>query len=490
MYKNTLFRLLKLLNRKEMTRFKEFVQSPYFNKHNKVNALVQYLSDIFPDFEKRKCGREKLFKVVFGAQKHDQAQLAIVFTYTKRLLHEFLAQEKWQEKDMERQIDLMKHIREKGDLEGYKKELKRSEKYLANYSFQDTHFQYLNYLFAKETDQFYEQLRQYKSDDSLQRKQNHLDYFYLSEKLRDACEILVRESTLQVEYASRLLDVLLTAIAENWEHYRDIPSIAVYHQIYQMLNERSVKSYQKTLVTLARNAAYFSPKEQQSTYLYLQNFCTTQINEGKSEFMPLLFDLIRVQLEKGFLFEQSYLSEWHYKNIVTLGLRVGKQAWIEQFIETYKTHLHPNQREHAYNFNLASLHYYNKQYSKALKLLLYLDLSDVRYAITAKSMLLYTYYELEELEALLPLSDTFRQYLKRQKNVSKDYRKGIDSLVRYTKKLALLRSKKAYEPTEKWQPTFEKLRQAILEDDNIVNKRWLLEKMEELTPISDSKSSP
>ena len=192
-----------------------------------------------------------------------------------------------------------------------------------------------------------------------------------------------------------------------------------------------------------------------------------------------MFELTRVQLEKGLLFEQNYLSEWQYKNIVTLGLRVGEQDWIKQFIEDYKAHLHPEKREHAYNFNLASLYYYNKQYDQALKLLLYLDLSDVRYAITAKSMLLYTYYELEETEALLGLSDTFRQYLKRQKNVSKDYRSGVDSLVRYTKKLALLKSKRAYESTDKWQASFDKLKQAILGDTSIVNKKWLVEKLEE-----------
>ncbi|MEM9849632.1 MAG: hypothetical protein AAF847_17215, partial [Bacteroidota bacterium] len=272
MHKNNLFRLLERLDRKEMTRFREFVQSPYFNKHEKVIALVQHLSDIYPNFHSKQCDRKHLFKIVFGQKKHDQAQLAIIFTYTKNLLRTFLAQEQLQANELEQQTALLIQMRTKTYFKGYEKALKSSENWLEAYPHKDAQFQYASYRIAKETDQYYEQLRQYKSDDSLQRKQNHLDYFYLSEKLRDACEILVRESTLQVAYSSRLLDVLVAEVTQNWTYYQGIPSIAVYYQIYQMLRQRSVESYLRTLEVVAQNVQFFSRKEQQAAYLYLQNF--------------------------------------------------------------------------------------------------------------------------------------------------------------------------------------------------------------------------
>ncbi len=56
MQNNPLIRLLKRLDRRRMTRFRAFVHSPYYNKHRKVQALVDYLSSVLRDFSARKCG--------------------------------------------------------------------------------------------------------------------------------------------------------------------------------------------------------------------------------------------------------------------------------------------------------------------------------------------------------------------------------------------------------------------------------------------------
>ncbi|MEL6720045.1 MAG: hypothetical protein AAFP82_15135 [Bacteroidota bacterium] len=463
-----------------MTRFREFVASPYFNKHKDVITLVQYLDKIYPDFNEKNCDRHKIHPVVFGQQTYQQSQLAIIFTYTKRLLEQFLVIEKQRNLELSQHVFLLQQLRKKERHTIYEKQLQNTQKWLNNSDIQDADFQYASYRVAKETDQYYEQLREYKSDDSLQQKQNFLDRFYLSEKLRDACEILVRQSTLQVSYSSRLLDVLLEEVEQNWSYYQQIPSIAIYYEIYQMLQKKTLTAYQQALENVSSNAHHFKRSEQQSIYQYLQNFCSTQINKGQSNYLRALFNLTRLQLESDLLFEQNHLPEWHYKNLVTVGLRLGEQVWVKDFIEDYKTQLHPDHQAHAYAFNLATFHYYQKEYDQVLSLLRYLDISDVRYNISAKSMLLCTYYELDETEALLALSESFKQYLKRQKTVSTDYRKGIENLVRYTRKLTLLRAKMEYEKKEKLKTSFDKLTYAITEEGNIFNKAWLVVKLEEL----------
>lgn len=480
MYKNKLFLLLKKLDRKEMTRFREFVASPYFNKHKDVIALVQYLDKIYPNFNEKNCDRKKLRPIVFKEKSSTQLQLAIVFTYTKRLLEQFLITEKQQSLEVFKHVFLLQQLRQKEQHKLYDKQLQITQEWLKEQNYKDANFQYNNYKFAKETDLYYEQRREYKGDHSLERKQNFLDRFYLSEKLRDACEVLVRQSTLQVNYSSLLLDVLLEAIEQNWDYYQQIPSIAIYYDIYQMLRKDTTTAYKNALQRASESTPYFSFKEQQSVYQYLQNFCIKQIYKGDQKYVREVFDLTKIQLKSNLLFENDYLPEWHYKNLVTAGLRLGEHTWVKQFIEEYKDTLHPNQKAHAYAFNLATFHYYQKEYDQVLNLLRYLDISDVRYNINAKSMLLCTYYELKEDEALITLSDAFKQYLKRQKTVSADYRKGIENLVKYTRKLTLLRAKLAYESKKKLQSNFDKLSNAILEEENISNKNWLVTKLKEL----------
>ena len=95
MLKNKLILLLNTFSKKEMTRFSEFAQSPYHNKHEEVQALVRYLATIYPQFSAKKCDRFRIFKKLFSDEPHDQARLALLFTYTFRLAKDFLSLEQW-----------------------------------------------------------------------------------------------------------------------------------------------------------------------------------------------------------------------------------------------------------------------------------------------------------------------------------------------------------------------------------------------------------
>ena len=87
---NRILKLLAKLSRKEMTRFAAFALSPYFNKHADVKAVVNYLSNVYPEFGEKNCGREVFSRILFPQKKYDQARLAVIFTYTFRLLRQFL----------------------------------------------------------------------------------------------------------------------------------------------------------------------------------------------------------------------------------------------------------------------------------------------------------------------------------------------------------------------------------------------------------------
>lgn len=476
MYNNKLIKLLKTLNRKEMTRFRAFVDSPYFNKHEKVRELVKHLEQLYPSFVAEKCDR-KVLSVAIG---ETEMSLAVLFTYTKRLLYEFLIVEQRSKEGNRQQLALLQQLRQREQYAIYEKKLQQLSTTINQTQRQDIEYHFDTYQLTKEENCYYEQRREYKNDHSLTRKQLAFNHFFIAEKLKDACELLSRQSTLNVDFSDRLFTIILAELKDNWATYEAVPSIVIYHQIYQLLKQQTFEAYNASLQSLEQYASLLNIEEQRTAYLYVQNFCASQSNAGKTNYLQHLFDLLRLQLKKNLLIENDYLSQWHYKNIVTSGLRLGEQKWVHNFIEQYKTQLHPDQREQAYTFNLASYYYYYQQYKKALELLLYLDLSDVRYAITAKSMLLYTYYELDEQEALLTLTRTFQQYLKRQKGLANNYSQGVNHLITFTRKLALLRARKDFQHQTDWQRRFDQLQAEIVTEKNIVNKKWLLEKVEGL----------
>lgn len=112
--------------------------------------------------------------------------------------------------------------------------------------------------------------------------------------------------------------------------------------------------------------------------------------------------------------------------------------WIENFINENKQKLSEAERENAYTYYLAKFYFYKRDYSKVLQLLQDVEYSDVFYSLDSKSMLLKTYYELNEMDSLDSMLDSFKIYLLRNKSLSEHHVKTCKNLLRITHKLSRL----------------------------------------------------
>ncbi len=480
-YSNQLISVLKTFSRKEMTRFHAFVQSPYFNKHDEVRQLAGYLNQVFPKFNEKNCGRETIFQYLYPQQKHDQSQLAVLFTYLLRLLEQFLIWENFKGDTTTHQVLLLSALRERKLYRYYDKKMGKLEAQLAKTSIKDSNYYHHYFLKASEADQYYNQRARHETDHSIQRKQDYLDNYYLSLKLRDACEMQVRSRILRVDYQTDLLETVLAQVQSNVPHYEQFPSIIVYYRIYRMITSANDAAFSAAQKEVQTHIACFGPEEQRNLYNYLQNYCIERINQGQRQYLRISFDLSREQLQKKLLFdEKGYLSQWYYKNMVTAGIRLKEMEWIRQFIDDYKERLHPEVVENAYTFNLASYYYSVNELENVLELLVRVEYSDIRYSLAAKSLLLRTYYDLEEYEPLLSLSRSFVQYLQRNQLIKQERRQGMTHLVRFTQRACLIKTDLGFVARTKSQSEFERLRSDLASTDNVIYRDWLHNKLQEL----------
>ena len=480
MHNNKLIGLLQSFDRREMTRFREFAFSPYFNKHEGVRALVAYLSDIFPAFEEKNCRRELVFQVLFPGHPHDQAKLALIFTYSMRLAGQFLSVEQAVEQPGLQAAYLLRQLRAKKQFQLYERELQKAEAGQLEQDTRDSSWYYHQYLAAQEADQYFNAISERRTDDSLQRKQRFLDRFYLAEKLRDACEMQVRSRILKVSYSDPLRETALAAVESHFGELGNEPAIAMYYWLYRMVTTADSSNYFEALSALKRHQAALPAVEQKAIYNYLQNYCIQKINEGEERFLSEIFELYKAQLERSLLLENGLLSEWHYKNIVTTGIRLREMDWVRDFIEGYREKLPAEARDNAYRFNLASYFYAARQYDEVLRLLTQVEYRDLRYSLGAKALLLRTYYDLDEYEALRSLTDSFKQYLHRNQLMADVRREGYHNLFKLTRRAATLRANLGYYTKEKSRKELIKLQRSIDRAGAIFNKSWLLEKVENL----------
>lgn len=464
-----------------MTRFKDFALSPYFNKHRGVQEVVQYLNGIYPQFTEKTSGNSTLAKAVFPGKAESAAQIPVVLTYIRRLLYQFLDTEGYRQSALSDSIHLLSKLREKKQNSAHAKYLERERIVISEQPHRDSRHFHKLYLLDGEADQMYTEQADKNQKEVLQQKADHLDAYYLSEKLKDSCEMLVRSRMVKTEYSSILMAAILQVIQKDKDRYFKIPAVNVYYHIYQVIAAEEASSFDSALEAVKEFANFFPREELQNIYNYLQNYCIYQINNGRSAFLRSSFELYQIQLVKGLLFIGGQLKEEHYKNMVTSGLRLKELEWVRGFLEEYKPLLTVEARENAYAYNLAEYYYATGDYKNAMQLLLQVSYTNHRYSMGAKALLLRTYYDLEEQEALIALCKSFAQLLHRDKSIAEFRRKGYKHLFKFTQKASQLRNRWAFTKVEKSRAALEKLQKEMAETTPIFNQRWLEERVGRLS---------
>ncbi len=477
MQQHKLIGLIGTFSRKEMTRWRELAHSPYHHKHSDVRRLADYLSDQYPVFSADNCDRTVLFEHLYPAQPPDQNRLAVLFSYAYKLAELFLKLENMTAQPFLPQQWLLRELRDRRQYQPYERSLHLAEQATEATVVRDADYYLVRTQLADEADRYYVQTSQRREDQNLQRKEDHLDHYYLIEKLRNGVELLVRSQILQVDYSARLLEAVLHEVGENQATYTASPAVLVYYRLYLLMRDGLEADYQGARQLFQTHATLFTKDEAATIYNYLQNFCIRRINHNEAAYLRRLFELYKDQLQGDLLFEEGYLVEWNYKNIVTVAIRLGELDWTRSFIESYRDRLHPDSAENAYRFNLAVYYHAAEDYAKVLELLTRVEYVDLRYNLGAKALLLRTYYELDEFEALNALVDSFRQYLKRNRLMADMRRAGYYQLFRLTRRAATIHTQLAYTPTARTRKNLERLRRDIERAEAIFNRAWLEQKV-------------
>ena len=299
--------------------------------------------------------------------------------------------------------------------------------------------------------------------------QKSLDTWFIVTKLKEACALLnnaeIFDSVPGLSFLPEIFQIL-----EKGE-YQQEPLISSYFALHKVLMEPENDLFYKDWVRiLDENASKIEISELQDIHTFALNYCIRQANSGKSNYLMELFEVYKKTLATGTLLESEGFNPWHFKNIVSVGLRLGETKWVQAFFEEHIRSLPPRFYQNAYTYNLARIHFYQKDYPAVLKLLQKVEYEDVFYNLDSKVMLLKTYYELNEDISLDYLLATFRKFLKRNKQLSQQHKTNYLNLIKYLKKLLNI--------AEGNTKGLQELKSAVLAQPEVADVDWLLAKIE------------
>jgi hypothetical protein len=187
-----------------------------------------------------------------------------------------------------------------------------------------------------------------------------------------------------------------------------------------------------------------------------------------------MFEIDNYRLKEGIVFyHEGQIPKNIYKQIVINGIMLKEYKWVEKFMETYTQKLKPEFRKPMYGLCSSFLYFELKKYDRVLSSLSKIDNLDIRDKTLAKINLAKTYYETNDIEALLNLIDSSKHFLKNNESVNAERKAEYINFFNLLHNMVPIKENGD-------NTAIPILKKRLMQDKYIPSKKWLLEKLEEL----------
>lgn len=467
---------LEALTPKEIRRFGDFVHSPFFNKHKETTALFDVL--IEEQGRWSSLTKQEVYHMIYSTP-YLESRMNNLMSYLTELLKQFLAQVEYSENHNTNHF-LLKASIKRSMWKLFDSTAEKERKALLKEKTKDEKFyqRRLQYERLKDT---YISVRGKKHDPSnLEKGEEIWEISIILEKLKQSCEMLNRMVMYNYKYDLGILDHLLDHLKERWTYFEKVLVINIYYQILNIfLDPGNHSRFYDFVDFIEKHRSKCSQEDLKLMYSYAINRGIESLNLDEKRFSNATFKLYQLMIEDGLHLENKEIHHMFYKNITVLACKVGEFEWAKNFMATHRSYLNSEIRKNTYNFNLAYLHYTQKQYDEALILLSKLNFENVFYQINAKILQIKIFYELKEYDLLLSFLESFRLFLIRNKRVSTGRIKVTQNFVLYTRKFTQILYSEKLVKKEAFQNALKQLKEELLlSKTQLINKSWLIENIE------------
>lgn len=473
--KSKIYQTLNVLSKKERTKLISSLTAKQNQNHLKLTKILFDLID-----NKISVGdKEELFEIVFPDNIYEDNFFRLLMSEVVTFAEDILVLSQL-EKDKNRyQFYLLKAFSER-DLGKYASPaLEEFEKQLQRNKVRDTTFHELSFMLEEE---------KYKLEPNKSRAgfdfnamSNHLDYHFISERLRISSLMATQDKILKREIGKEKgsLTVLLPYIENNPELLK-VPAIKLFYSSYLLVHNSSNQEYLDDLTqSIVQYKDLFQKNILKDMLLIAINFCIDHMNKGNGDFAQKAFDLYVLGMENNLLLEKGNLTRFTLKNIITLGIRLNKYEWTDKFIKDNIHLIDKKYREGTLAYSLGYLAFEMKDYEKAA-LLLRNEAShdDHLLHLAAKNLLMKVYYLQNEMHLLELLLGSMNSYLKRKK-IGGNHFDNYTNILFVMRKLIILKQM----PKGSRKSMLKKLNvlvETMKSLNPLTEQKWILEQCNEL----------
>jgi hypothetical protein len=413
--------VLRTLNTKELRRFGEFVESPYFNKNKNVTSLFKAFSAYHPEYKNRNLTIENIYKKVFPGTKYDYHKINNVISDLYKLSEKFFAISHIENREYFIERNIFRELRSKELYKIYEQKHTAYIKELINRQHKDEDYYYYLYEINDEY-LWYATIK--KPNTELNILQTEFDYFFnyaLIRLLRFYNLMLHEQNQNNVKYELTMLEEIMKFISEkNFSS----SAINIFKTILLLLKTKDIKYYKQLWELKEKHFNEFRFDDQYLMFVHLYDFAAYMVNfKGDDSYNKDMFLIYKEMIEKNFMSPENFLYP-NFMNVVKIACRVGEFDYAERVMKDFEPTLPVNEKENIIAFCMGTIAHSKGNLRDALKFFSKANFQNFIFKVQVKILLLKIYYKLKMYEEALGLIDTFKHFVSREENLLNEHKES------------------------------------------------------------------
>lgn len=477
MVNTKLITLLKSLSRSELSKFRDLVNSPYFNKNQNVMKLCEEVVKFYPGFDPAECTEEGIFRSMFGKEKYNYFKIKNIVSDLYQLSITFLKLIALEKRGINNDIDLLNELHERKLDNLYLQKEKQVIKHMNVRSVKDEFFCESKYQLARATTSHYKFEKSGYTFDLIQSEFDSFLQYALLVLLRTYSKMLTNKNHGNVEFNMEMFEHIWDYVKNN--DFDDNPSCKMYKQIIALELSRDEKDYRLLMSLKEKYEKNLSGEDIYYVLLVANSYAVHRLKYGDESFYKDRFAVLREMVDRNITSPEYVL----YVNLIstfTAACMVCEYDWAEDFLERFEKGISPaEERSNTVNYCKGFLAYRLKEYDKALENFSKTNFKLFLVKVMVRSYTVRIFYEQNMHEQTLSSIDAFRHYLKSEKMISEEQKNAHYEFLKYVTELSKLKAE--HDKNKKYVDLSLLSKEIRMMHSNPLGiKNWLIEKSENL----------
>jgi hypothetical protein len=483
--------LLKTFSMDEIKDFQRFTSSSYFSKRKSNQKILKTIISFHPDYGSVKLTPEYIYQKVYPGKKYNERVIKSRLTDLFQIAEEYLAILNFRNDKFRYGYHYLAELKER-NLDGlFRKNLLELESLLKKDNFMNSRYIYDTYLLENLKSNYL--IRIGKSSrvfDSTIKASEFLTAYMLNQSSLLINSMAASKVNFNKDTGLEILESITKNLEfdNNFEELTENAADATiatllkinYYTFRMTKDQGGIKYFYKLSEYIESNRELFNFGDLSSLYLVMLGYCSIQINNNNSEFRKEQFEIFKKMSRDGVLVAegQNYIEPNLFRGIIVLGISLNEIEWIENFVEANIKAIEPGSRENLLYYSRAVILFEKEMYVDALKCSSKVISTKPIYKLDIKDLVLKSYYELKEYNAVAEHLDAYSHFVSLNKEVSSIMKKAHSNLIKFVKKLLKQQYLTVANAGDKF--VLEMLKKSISSCVHLKSRKWLLAKVDEL----------